>query len=1201
MDWRSRNRDVHTFIKRTCQALVAAICLVIASQVALGGDITTLRPRPKAAFERTGTFTIFYTTFLVRPNSPSVSTWSAIELIQRAIKPLLGDTLNIVPYSQYIGGSAVFVGERGLLTPRLAGNIPPGETEPGAQGYVIDISSSMIVLAGTDSDGTLNGATTVTQLMNEGTNLVLHCAHIWDVPDYPTRWVSAGYHVNIGSEFRGMRSLLDTMTKYKLNGIRHDDTSYSAETVSKKYRDSMALFRQLAQQAGVQIVPAGIALHSGILAADPNLVESAPVTQTYVMNADTGVEITDPRVAIKNGGFESVTNGEFTTGENGWTSITGAAALIDSTVYHSGHTSARCEMKGGNSIIFTKRISCNPNSSYFLSAWVKTDSIDSPNPPELLAQTIDSVNIPWPISSGLFHVPATSNGWIHLQMPFNTLTNSRLDLSCDLSYAFGGKIWWDDVTVIDAGLNNVVRRAGTPLHVYNQSKHAPCFEGIDFFAIVDTLMNQARGNYGLYHAPPTFQRIALGNIANGDTLVVMFYTPVIGTVHLDGSASAMFCVSEDTLYGRIAAQTKRTDSLLNPQSWMTLDPAEPPVALNRDSACLSTGLSDAGLFSNFVRRTDSIVTAAHAGATVIVPGMMFDVWHSDRSLSKSVVIENDDSGEIDYFTTYGYRQLAWIHVEKWWGGDTNGIEEWRQKLDTITTMQGGIYSTDSANYRLLSVFSDYFWSAGPYIMHAPLDSTALFPNALHFSATILADPNDSTDSIVTAAVQFLDSAGKVLNIVALNNAGANSWVTTGLPHSSHAGFRYRIIATDAEGFHRIGNTYFVGAVLPSLALAAPSLTLPVDDANCVPVAPARCTWSNIAGASTFHLEITTDSTFKTVDVDQANLSQNNAYLLFATNATKYFWRVRAETGNEYGPWSAVRHFTTVAAAPLLNVPVELAQLLDTTVKFQWQNVINAKHYAFDIDTVPDFHSAHVLIPTDSVFVILHLRRYTTYYWRVQVADANFCGPWSEVRSFVTVDSTALPTKVVLISPRGLTNVSSSTETLQYVWKRVLNTVTKYQLEITEYGDSAIVRVDSTLGDTSIIIPTPWPLTSHVFSWRARGGNNVGWGLWSDTNHFTLTTTAVGEIQEMPSALSLTASPNPFAESTTLHLALSEDANAELTVMNMLGEPVATLHRGFLERGMHEFMLNASRLPAGVYLCRLTTIHGAVQRMVVVAR
>lgn len=63
-------------------------------------------------------------------------------------------------------------------------------------------------------------------------------------------------------------------------------------------------------------------------------------------------------------------------------------------------------------------------------------------------------------------------------------------------------------------------------------------------------------------------------------------------------------------------------------------------------------------------------------------------------------------------------------------------------------------------------------------------------------------------------------------------------------------------------------------------------------------------------------------------------------------------------------------------------------------------------------------------------------------------------------------------------------------------------------------------------------------------------------------------------------------PNPFNPHTTIMFSNAIDAHLEMVIYNSLGQRVATLLAGFVPRGYHHAMWDASGMGAGVYICRL---------------
>lgn len=134
---------------------------------------------------------------------------------------------------------------------------------------------------------------------------------------------------------------------------------------------------------------------------------------------------------------------------------------------------------------------------------------------------------------------------------------------------------------------------------------------------------------------------------------------------------------------------------------------------------------------------------------------------------------------------------------------------------------------------------------------------------------------------------------------------------------------------------------------------------------------------------------------------------------------------------------------------------------------------------------------------------------------------------------------------------------------------------------------------------------PWPVTgpaSNNCRIRVIGMTHPSVGDTSNAN-FRITSSEPGAIPEgpggqqveggsavsnLPGRLSLSQNyPNPFNPTTQISFALPEATSVRLEVFNTLGQSVATLVNDHLAAGQHLFTFDASALPSGVYLCRLT--------------
>jgi len=63
-------------------------------------------------------------------------------------------------------------------------------------------------------------------------------------------------------------------------------------------------------------------------------------------------------------------------------------------------------------------------------------------------------------------------------------------------------------------------------------------------------------------------------------------------------------------------------------------------------------------------------------------------------------------------------------------------------------------------------------------------------------------------------------------------------------------------------------------------------------------------------------------------------------------------------------------------------------------------------------------------------------------------------------------------------------------------------------------------------------------------------------------------------------------PNPFNPTTTVRCGVPVRSSLTLSVYSMLGQHLQDLYRGEIDAGYYEFAFDASRLPSGVYFCRM---------------
>lgn len=102
----------------------------------------------------------------------------------------------------------------------------------------------------------------------------------------------------------------------------------------------------------------------------------------------------------------------------------------------------------------------------------------------------------------------------------------------------------------------------------------------------------------------------------------------------------------------------------------------------------------------------------------------------------------------------------------------------------------------------------------------------------------------------------------------------------------------------------------------------------------------------------------------------------------------------------------------------------------------------------------------------------------------------------------------------------------------------------------------------------------------------------------------LQTTTIGEREPevtSKSPLLLRNYPNPFNATTHFRISLSEADRARLEVFDLTGESIALLVNEKLPAGIYQVEFNASRLPSGLYICRLRTSTNQTIRKILLLR
>lgn len=378
-------------------------------------------------------------------------------------------------------------------------------------------------------------------------------------------------------------------------------------------------------------------------------------------------------------------------------------------------------------------------------------------------------------------------------------------------------------------------------------------------------------------------------------------------------------------------------------------------------------------------------------------------------------------------------------------------------------------------------------------------------------------------------------------------------------------------------------------------LPAPNLLSPANGATGVSTSPVL-RWQEVEGADSYNVQLSGNDTFSELIVNQTNVTGTNYDVVGLSYETTYYWRVSAENNDGTSDWSAVWSFTTKTeqtdplTAPILSSPSNGAVDVELPVTLDWYNVTGATSY--DVQLSDDNGFSNLIVDkngiTSSSYTVSELDNGTTYYWRARAKNVLETSDWSAVWSFTTIG--IVPEKVILESPADGTTieVQEGETSVKLQWFQTSNEALAYELEIaTDEAFSQIVYSSSELSDTFHVFDNAE--IQKIYYWRVRGGNEYGWGEFSDVWSFNLILSDVREDQLNKNFSLQQNFPNPFNPSTTISYNVPEQSNVKLEIFDALGRYIVTLVNEQQASGNYEIKWIPENLSSGVYLYRFTAV------------
>lgn len=503
------------------------------------------------------------------------------------------------------------------------------------------------------------------------------------------RWIYLSTNLQVEANVKDAEAVFARGHAAGYTHVLLTDSKFSRlHDVPQRYFKNCAQVKAAAEKNGLQIVPAlfGMGYSNDLLNRNPNLAEGLPVKDALFIVRNGGADVVaDPPVSLPGGDMENRKKWRF----------------VDDELVSDGGV-LRATAPGGNAR-FAHTIKVSKFRQYTLSVRIKTENFTGEPEMKVLASGAPQ------LSYTKLRVQHTQD-WTEHRVTFNSLDHDEVSVYFGTWGPAKGSIWWDDATIREEGLVNVLRRDGCPFVVRTEDGRI-LTEGVDFEPVSDPRMgNQPyAGSYEVWHQQPPIRT----SLPEGTRLRVSFFHP-----HIIYDEQVCICPSDPATVEILKDQARGVCDVWKASGFMMQH--DEWRVLGWDAACAQRGLSAGRLIADNVRTCQDILAETAPGARVHVWSDMFDPFHnaveryylargdargSWEGLSPSVVIINWNSGYPDkslpFFAERGHRQI----LAGYYDSDPAKIKPWLAAARRVRGVIGVMYTTWKHDYTRLEAFA----------------------------------------------------------------------------------------------------------------------------------------------------------------------------------------------------------------------------------------------------------------------------------------------------------------------------------------------------------------------------------------------------------------------------------------------------------------------------------------------------------------
>ncbi|MBM2841150.1 MAG: Por secretion system C-terminal sorting protein [Bacteroidetes bacterium] len=332
---------------------------------------------------------------------------------------------------------------------------------------------------------------------------------------------------------------------------------------------------------------------------------------------------------------------------------------------------------------------------------------------------------------------------------------------------------------------------------------------------------------------------------------------------------------------------------------------------------------------------------------------------------------------------------------------------------TVTSRQVGPLTTNRRYFWHVKARNQYggsaystvwsFTTRGPL---APIVTTAAPTNVSHSSATLNGSVNPNG---MTASARFeygtTTTYGDSTPLIPVSTASPPVPIAFNIGSLVQSTlYHFRARATNAEGTGYGLDQGFVTSLAPP---PPPDLLSPPNGGTGVSITPTLA-WNPSAGATSYRLQVATDSLFANLVVDNSAITTTSSVVGPLNYLTRYFWHVRAQNSGGNSTYSTRWSFTTVAlqlpSQVVLVAPPHGASINTDSVLAIWeQSQPQVTRYWFEMSLDSPFTFTSIdSTRIDTSKIVRQLLNNTTYWWRARANNPTGWGSFSVARRFRVV-------------------------------------------------------------------------------------------------------------------------------------------------------------------------------------------------------